>query len=109
MINFNPADITAFAAAFLAGVILGGIYFGALWLTLRQLPHRRRPGLFLVASLTGRLGILLIAFYLILISRHWIPLLASLIGFLIVRVLLIRRVKHRLDTQISHSRTEGSS
>ncbi len=108
MINFDPADITAFAAAFLAGMILGGIYFGALWLTLRQLSHRRRPGLFLIASLTGRLSLLLIVFYLILISSHWIHLLALLIGFLTVRVLVTRKIRHTLDAQVSHSRTEES-
>lgn len=43
----------------LAGVSLGGAYFGGLWFTLQRLPRWRRPFLSVGLSLGLRLGLLL--------------------------------------------------
>lgn len=43
----------------LAGLSLGGIYFGGLWMTLRRLPRWRRPFLGVGLSVGLRLGMLL--------------------------------------------------
>jgi F1F0 ATPase subunit 2 len=44
---------------FIAGLILGSLYFGGLWLTLNRLPRWRHPFLALGLSLLVRLTILL--------------------------------------------------
>lgn len=44
---------------FIAGLGLGGVYFGGLWLILGRLPRWRRPFLALGLSLLVRLAVLL--------------------------------------------------
>lgn len=44
---------------FLAGLSLGSVYFGGLWITLRRLPRWRRPFLGMGLSVVLRLGLLL--------------------------------------------------
>lgn len=46
-------------ALLLAGLILGALYFGGLWITLRRLPRWRRPFLSIALSWLIRLEILL--------------------------------------------------
>ena len=85
----NPA--LSLTLAFLAGLALGLVYFGGLWLTVQRLPTARRPGLLAALSLILRLGFVLGGFYLVMGGR-WERLLACLAGFLLMRALLVRRL-----------------
>ncbi len=76
--------------AFVAGVVLGLFYYGGLWLTIQRLPQSSRPGMLTAVSLFLRLGLVLVAFYLVM-GGSWERLLACLAGFLLARVLLVRR------------------
>lgn len=78
--------------ALLAGIILGLIYFLGLWETVRRLPQARRPILWMLASLILRLAFILAGLYLIG-HGHWDRLIAALIGILIVRTILVRRIR----------------
>ncbi|MFW6127514.1 MAG: ATP synthase subunit I, partial [Thermodesulfobacteriota bacterium] len=62
-----------------------------LWLTVQRLPGARRPGLLTLLSLIIRLGVTLAGFYLVMAGR-WERLLVCLAGFLLVRILLVRRL-----------------
>jgi F1F0 ATPase subunit 2 len=77
-------------SAFVAGLGLGLFYFGGLWLTVRQVPTRRWPGLWVLASFVGRTVLCLVGFYLVM-GGQWEPLVACLVGFLLVRTWLVRR------------------
>ncbi len=77
--------------ALAAGLVLGLFYFGGLWLTVQRLPQTRHPGLLAFLSLTIRLGVTLVAFYLVMAGR-WERLLVCLAGFLLARFLLVRRL-----------------
>lgn len=108
MIDIGALDIVALAISFVLGMVLSGLYFGTLWLTLRRLVNRPRPGLFLLLSLLLRLSLLLGCFYLILHTGHWQQLLAALIGFMTLRILLMRKIQAmnilkpvRTDTEIT--------
>ena len=90
MIDFDILDVYTTAIGFIYGTALGCIYFGALWLTVHHLIHHRNPEIVLIGSLIVRLGLVLIAFYLILDGVHWVRLLAALVGFVIVRTLFVR-------------------
>jgi F1F0 ATPase subunit 2 len=79
-----------FFLSFLAGILAGGLYFGGLWYTVRQLPTARQPALLLLGSFALRLGLLLGAIYL-LASAHWSNLFSAMGGVLLARTLLIRR------------------
>lgn len=75
------------AGVFAAGAALGFFYFGALWLTVKRLPHAARPA---AGSFVLRNAAALLGFYHIMEGR-WERLLASLAGFLAMRSVLVRR------------------
>jgi len=85
--------------AFLVGMGAGVVYFGGLWWTVRQLPLVRQPALLTLGSFFVRTGISLTAFYLASGGR-WERILISLLGFMIMRGLLVRRVRP-VSTRIS--------
>ena len=76
----------------LAGALLGGLYFGGLWLTIRRMDEARRPALRVGISYLARLALAAAAFGL-LAARGGFPAVASaLVAFLAVRYLLVRRL-----------------
>lgn len=48
-----------YAALFAVGLILGSVFFGGLWLTVRQLPHTRHPAVLFLASMVLRMAVVL--------------------------------------------------
>lgn len=92
-------NVLYLAMAFLVGMGTGVVYFGGLWWTVRQLPFVRQPALLTIGSFLVRTGISLTAFYLAS-EGHWERILISLLGFIIIRGLLMRRIQH-LSTRIS--------
>lgn len=76
----------------LVGGLLGALYFGGLWLTVRAVEEARRPGLRVAASYLGRLAVAAVGFGL-LAARGGFPAVASaLVTFLTVRYVLVRRL-----------------
>lgn len=73
----------------LAGLLLGGLYFGGLWAVVRRLDRARRPGLWLLASAVVRVAALLPILYLVMEGRPE-RLVAALVGFLGARLALTR-------------------
>lgn len=71
-------------AALAAGLVLGTIYLGILWLVLRRLHRARHPGLWILGSAACRIGLLLAAWYWVSGGR-WQGLIACLLGFLVLR------------------------
>jgi len=67
-----------------AGLVLGWIYYGGLWLTLRRVIHWRQPALGMLASLMLRLAIVAIGLYVVA-DGHWQRYLATVPGLLISR------------------------
>lgn len=81
----------------LAGAVLGMLFFGGLWFTVRAGLRSERPALWFLGSTLLRTGGLLAAFYLI--SRaDWRNLLACVAGFFLVRltmtIVMHRRKEH---------------
>ncbi len=85
-------NVIHLSMAFLVGMGTGIVYFGGLWWTVRQLPFARQPALLTLGSFLVRTGIGLTAFYLASGGR-WERILISLVGFMIMRGLLVRRVR----------------
>jgi len=92
-------NVLYLAMAFLVGMGTGIVYFGGLWWTVRQLPFVRQPALLTIGSFLVRTGISLTAFYLAS-EGHWERILISLLGFIIIRGFLVRRIQH-LSTRMS--------
>ena len=86
-------EVLSLLLMFICGGILAALYFSALWFTVQRIQHNEKPVFWLITSLTLRMGLLLIVFYLILDYGHWMHLLAVLAGFVAVRILSALRVR----------------
>ncbi len=75
-----------------AGVGLGLLYFGGLWLTVRRLAGSRRPAMLFGASFVVRLALTVVGFYFVM-DGSWERALACLGGFLIARQILTSRLR----------------
>lgn len=82
-------EVLMLALAGLVGLLLGTIFFGGLWWTIRRLAASRRPALWLLGSLLLRMGTVLGGFYFVG-DGDWQRLLACLGGLLAARFLVIR-------------------
>ncbi|OKH40047.1 hypothetical protein NIES2119_03610 [[Phormidium ambiguum] IAM M-71] len=90
-------DLILFLLALATGIGLGLLYFGGLWLTVRQLPKTPYPLLLTISSFVGRISISLLGFYFILTSKHsdWVilHLLACLLMVFWIRNLLLQQLQ----------------
>lgn len=82
-------DLGRLVMASVGGLLLGLLYFGGLWMTVRRLPTTSCPALLSLGSFAGRLGLLLGGVYW-LTAGHALPVLACLGGMLAARQGLIR-------------------
>ena len=88
------------------GGMLGGIFFGGLWWTVRRGVLSSQPALWFLGSLLIRMGIVLAGFYLISQGR-WERLIACLVGFILARLLVTSLTRVPLEQRFAQSR-EGS-
>ena len=85
------SDILALALAFVAGAVLGAIFFGGLWWTVQRGMTSENPALWFLGSLLLRTSVILAGFYLVA-QNHWSRLGMCLLGFLIARVVIVKRL-----------------
>ena len=89
------------------GAILGSLYFGGLWLTVRKLSTAQQPALLLLASFVVRAALVLFGFYFVMDGR-WEPLASCLAGFLLARTFLIRRLGDVAERPAAAATAPGS-
>jgi F1F0 ATPase subunit 2 len=77
-------DTLALMLAWLAGGLLGAIFFGGLWWTVRKGVSSGQPALWFFGSLLLRTSVVLAGFYVVSRGR-WPPLLLCLLGFVLAR------------------------
>lgn len=77
-----------------AGLGLGFIYFGGLWLTVRQAVRSSHPSILLMGSFVLRAGLTLGGIYLVGGGRVG-QILFCLVGFVLMRLVLVKEVSHR--------------
>jgi F1F0 ATPase subunit 2 len=83
------SDAPALVLALLAGAMLGTLFFGGLWWTVRRGLSSPHPALLFAGSLLLRTTIALAGFYLV--TRGDLRrLLACLLGFFLARILVTR-------------------
>lgn len=73
----------------LMGGLLGAIFFGGLWWTVRKCVSSKQPALWLLGSVLLRMSAVLAGFYFIA-RGHWERLLVCLLGFVLARVIVTR-------------------
>jgi F1F0 ATPase subunit 2 len=77
-----------------AGVVLGMLFFGGLWLTVSKGLNARQPAIWFILSLLLRLAITLSGFYWVA-GSDWRRLLICLAGFVIARQIVTRMTRVR--------------
>ena len=82
-------DIFSVASALITGLLLGAMFFGGLWWTIRKGVTSTRPALWFFGSLLLRTGLTLAGLYVVS-DGHWERLLAGLVGFTIARPIVTR-------------------
>jgi F1F0 ATPase subunit 2 len=98
------SDIPALSLAGLAGLFLGGAFFGGLWWTVQRGLSSRRPALLFVVSMLLRTSLVVAGFYFV--GRgHWELLLACLLGFTVARP-VVSRLTRLLEKPSSGSAAE---
>ena len=84
--------------ALVAGLVLGAIFFGGLWWTVRKGISSKSPAFWFLGSMLLRMGIVLVGFYFV--GRgDWQRLVVCLLGFIIARIIVVRLTR----TPIGHS------
>ena len=74
--------------SWIAGLVLGAIFFGGLWWTVRKGVSSPRPATWFLGSLLLRTAIALAGFYFVA-RNHWQSLAACFVGFVIARAVVI--------------------
>jgi len=72
-----------------AGLLIGAIFFGGLWWTVRKGVSDKQPALWFFGSLVLRMSIALAGFYIVS-SSHWERLVVCLLGFVLARLIVSR-------------------
>jgi F1F0 ATPase subunit 2 len=79
----------------LTGVLLGTVFFGGLWWTVRWGVAATRPAAWFVTSMLLRISLALAVFYFVAVGGHWQRLLVSLLGFTLARLLVTRFTREK--------------
>src|SRR5450432_2638672 len=78
-------EFLSLTSAMAAGVLLGAIFFGGLWCTVRKGLASERPELWFLGGMLLRMSVTLAGFYLVGRER-WDRWLMGLVGFFLARL-----------------------
>lgn len=76
-----------------AGVAIGLFHFGLLWLTVARIEGSAHPWRLLLGSFVVRTAGTVLFFYLVMTATGWPGLVAAMLGFLLVRVCMVRMLR----------------
>ena len=89
-------NFLSLALAVVAGLLLGMIFFGGLWWTVRKGVFSKSPALWFLGSMLLRMGIVLAGFYFV--GRgDWKRLVTCLLGFIIARFIVMRLTRTPIE------------
>jgi F1F0 ATPase subunit 2 len=86
--------------------LLGAVFFGGLWWTVRQGVGSKRPALLFFGSLLLRTAVVIAGFYFVG-DGQWQRLLACLFGFVIARIIVTRLAGPPRDDVTAPSKEAG--
>ncbi len=101
------SDLPDLTLAFVAGAFLGAFFFGGLWWTVQKAITSEWPAIWFIGSLLLRTCLILTGFYLVA-EGHWSRLVACLLGFLMARFLVVRRLSRAAAGRPIDLETEAS-
>ena len=89
-------EAVTLVSAGVAGLLLGGFFFGGLWWTVRKGVSARRPAPLFMVSLVLRTAVTVAGFYVVG-DGHWQRVLVCLLGFVIARFMVTRLAGPRAE------------
>ena len=96
------SNVLPLVLAALAGLVLGAIFFGGLWWTIRKGMQSPRPALWFLASFALRTAIVVVGFYFVG-GGQLQKLLACLAGFIIGRLIVTRMTQNLSSKEDGHA------
>ena len=87
------------ALALVAGLVLGTVFFGGLWITVKKAVSAKIPALWIFGSFFFRISITMVGFYFVS-SGNWKKLVVCVAGFIVARLLVIHFTKSMDERQI---------
>ena len=99
-------DVLFMVLALVVGFLLGTIFFGGLWWTVRKGMSSKSPALWFLGSMLLRMSIVLAGFYFI--GRgDWRRILVCLLGFIIARIVVMRLTRTLIEHSESSKKKAG--
>ena len=93
--------------AFLAGLVLGTLFFGGLWLTINKALTSKIPALWFSASFFLRMGVVVLGFYYISLG-NWQRLIICLFGFVVARFVVTQLTKPGAEKLLVQKKEAGN-
>lgn len=93
-------EVVNLLPALLAGIGLGVLFFGGLWLTVKNGLGSDKARLIFALSFIVRLAIVLAGFYFVG-AGNWKKMVVCLVGFLFARIVITRLTKKSTSKSIS--------
>jgi len=93
--------------AFIGGILLGTIFYGGLWFTVKKSVASKMPAIWVLGSFFLRVCITLVGFYYISFG-NWQKLFICVLGFIVARLIVMRFTKsieqkqQQLEKEIGH-------
>jgi F1F0 ATPase subunit 2 len=91
-------ELLSLASALVMGALLGAMFYGGLWWTVRRGVSSKRVALWFLGSLLLRMGLALTGIYFVS-GGHWQRLLLCLLGFVMARIAVTRLTQPPGETQ----------
>lgn len=89
------SEVLQLPVAFMAGLLLGLLFFRGLWATVHGLDTAPHPARRMLGSSLLRFALVLAAFYCLSRYGGWQDLLAAVPGFTLARIIVIHRMVPR--------------
>jgi F1F0 ATPase subunit 2 len=93
-------ELVSYIIAITAGLILGGVFFGGLWLTVKKTLTSKNAALIVIGSFIFRMGITLLGFYFVG-QGNLQRMLFILLGFIVARFIVLRITKSIDDKNLN--------
>ena len=86
------SETTGILSAALAGMLLGVLFFGGLWWTVRKTLSSPQPALWFSGSFLVRTAVVLVGFYFVG-QGDWRRITGCIAGFLAARLCVVRATR----------------
>ena len=97
-------DPLSMMLSFVGGLVLGVVFYGGLWWTIRKGLSSPRPAMLFLGSAVLRMSIVVAGFYFVS-NGQWQRLLVCMVGFIIARLAVtwLTRCQQKEDRHASES------